>query len=155
MVGGYDGTHTLADVLVSTDGVHFRVLAQLPVPVRYPAVLVQGQSVLVYGGDVARRPVDDIQRVDLDAGKATVVGHLPLALSHEAAYVLGGVSLAGRRDDLGRRDGQHLALGRRPGVHQAGSLPGPCPTPARSSSAASATWSAARRRPRGRRRSSA
>lgn len=92
VVGGYDGAHTLADVLVSQDGVHFRVLTQLPVPVRYPAVLVSGRSVLVYGGDVARKPVDAIQRIDLDTAKAAVVGHLPRALSHEAAYRLGAVS---------------------------------------------------------------
>ena len=96
VLGGYTGTATLADVLVSSDGVHFTVLAKLPVPVRYPAVVVRGTDVYLYGGDVARQPTDVIQRVSVSAGTAAVVGHLPRATGHGAAMVLGGsVWLAG------------------------------------------------------------
>ena len=125
IVGGYDGARTLADVLVSSDGVHFRVLARLPVPVRYPAVVVRGQSVLVYGGDVARHPVDAIQRVDIVGGHATVVGHLAQPLSHEAAFDLGGsVWLVGGTGPAGAtarilRSTDGLAF------TAAGALPGP------------------------------
>lgn len=96
VLGGYTGTATLADVLVSSDGVHFTVLARLPVPVRYPAVVVRGSDIYLYGGDVARKPTDVIQRVSVTAGTAVVAGHLPRATGHGAALVLGGaVWLAG------------------------------------------------------------
>lgn len=90
LLGGYDGANTLADVLASEDGVHFTVASTLPMPVRYPAVVVRGHGILVYGGDVNRHPIDVIQRVDLLTGKTTVVGHLAHPLSHEAAFTLGG-----------------------------------------------------------------
>ena len=35
VVGGYDGTTVDPQVLATTDGRHFRVVARLPVPVRY------------------------------------------------------------------------------------------------------------------------
>jgi hypothetical protein len=96
VLGGYNGHRTLKDILVSTDGVHFTVLTQLPVPVRYPAAVVRGSQIWVYGGDVNLKPVDVIQRIDLAAGTATVVGHLPGPLSHEAGLVFGtSVWLAG------------------------------------------------------------
>jgi len=96
VLGGYTGTATLADVLVSSDGVHFTVLARLPVPVRYPAVVVRGTDVYLYGGDVAKQPTDVIQRVSVASGTAVVAGHLPRATGHGAAMVLGGaVWLAG------------------------------------------------------------
>ena len=96
LLGGYDGTNALADVLVSSNGTTFTVLTRLPVPVRYPAVAVRGNDVYLYGGDVAGKPSDVIQKVDVAAGTATLAGHLPQPLSHEAALVFGStVWLAG------------------------------------------------------------
>lgn len=96
VLGGYSGTAALADVLASTDGVHFTVLARLPVPVRYPAVVVRGTNVYLYGGDVAKQPSDVIQRISVATGTAVVAGHLPRATGHAGALVLGGaVWLAG------------------------------------------------------------
>jgi hypothetical protein len=125
LIGGYDGVHTLADVLVSSDGVHFTVLTRLPVPVRYPAAVVRNGQVFVYGGDVSRKPVDDIQRIDVAAGTATVVGHLPEPISHQAGLVfgtsvwlLGGTTPTGTSGRMWRSDD---------GVRftRAGSLPQP------------------------------
>ncbi len=102
LLGGYDGTKALADVLVSTDGKTFTVLTQLPVPVRYAALVVRGNDIYLYGGDVDRKPSDVIQKIDVAAGKATVVGHLPEPISHEAAFVFGAtVWLAGGVDPSG------------------------------------------------------
>lgn len=110
-IGGYNGHRTLADILVSTDGVHFTVLAKLPVPVRYPAAVVHGGQIWVYGGDVGLKPVDVIQRIDLTAGTATVVGHLPEPISHQAGLVFGssvwlagGVTPSGTSGRLWRSD---------------------------------------------------
>ena len=36
--------HYLPSVLATTDGTHFTTVAQLPVPVRYPAVVADGRS---------------------------------------------------------------------------------------------------------------
>lgn len=125
LIGGYNGHRSLKDILVSTDGVHFTVLTQLPVPVRYPAAVVRGNQIYVYGGDVALKPVDVIQRIDLAAGTATVVGHLPEPISHQAALVFGttvwlagGTTSSGTSDRLWRSD-DGLAFTR------AGSLPAP------------------------------
>jgi hypothetical protein len=102
LLGGYDGTKALADVLVTTDGKTFTVLTQLPVPVRYPAAVVRGTDIYLYGGDVDRKPSDVIQKIDVAAGKATLVGHLPEPISHEAAFVFGStVWLAGGTDPGG------------------------------------------------------
>jgi hypothetical protein len=102
LLGGYDGTNTLADVLVTSDGVQFTVLAKLPVAVRYPAPVVRGGDIYLYGGDVAGKPSDVIQKIDVAAATATLVGHLPEAISHEAALAFGAtVWLAGGTDSAG------------------------------------------------------
>jgi hypothetical protein len=125
VLGGYDGTRTLADVLVSRAGAPFSVLAKLPVPVRYPAFVVRGHTVLLYGGDVDRKPTDVIQRVDLSTGRATVAGHLPHPIGHAAAVVLGGaVWLAGGTTPSGTSASIYRSTD---GVtfRAAGALPGP------------------------------
>ena len=124
VLGGYNGSATLADVLVSSDGVHFTVLARLPVPVRYPAVVVRGAEIYLYGGDVAKRPTDVIQRISL-SGDRNVVGHLPRPTGHAAAMVLGGaVWLAGGSTPAGTSYRIYRSLD---GVTfaPAGRLPGP------------------------------
>ena len=125
LLGGYDGAQSLADVLVSTDGIHFTVLTRLPVAVRYPAVLVRGGEIYLYGGDVDRKPSDVIQRINLKTAKAGVVGHLPMPISHEAAltfgttvWLAGGVTPAGATSRLYRSDNGVVFT-------RAGSLPGP------------------------------
>ena len=125
LLGGYNGHRSLKDVLISSDGVHFTVLTQLPVPVRYPAAVVRGGQIWVYGGDVALKPSTVIQRIDVAAGKATVVGHLPEAISHEAGLVFGttvwlagGTIGSGTSDHLWRSDDGLTFV-------RAGSLPAP------------------------------
>jgi len=99
VVGGYDGTSADPEVLATTDGVHFRDVAALPVPVRYPALAVAGGKIYVFGGQAvngAAAPVDDIQLVDPAARSAKVIGHLPEPLSGAAAVTVGGhIYLAG------------------------------------------------------------
>ncbi len=102
VVGGYDGSRPDPEVLATTNGTSFDDVAALPVPVRYPAVATQGAKIYVFGGQAitaAASPVDDIQMVDTQAHKATVVGHLPMPLAGATAvsvgghiYVAGGVS---------------------------------------------------------------
>lgn len=96
IVGGYDGTTYLPDVLSTVDGTHFTRVASLPVPVRYPAVVGLGSRLYAFGGEIASpdgttAATDDIQMIDPSTGQARVVGHLPEALYGAAAFVIGGV----------------------------------------------------------------
>jgi outer membrane protein assembly factor BamB len=95
VVGGYDGTTYLPSVLATTDGTHFTAAAQLPVPVRYPAVVADAGRIYAFGGQVrsngvAAAATDDIQMIDPATHRATVVGHLPQALYGASAFLIGG-----------------------------------------------------------------
>jgi hypothetical protein len=95
VVGGYDGAHPDASVLATTDGRKFTAVANLQVPVRYPAVTALGNQILVFGGQAivgagAGAPVSTIQLVDPARHTSSVVGHLPEPLAGAAAVTLGG-----------------------------------------------------------------
>jgi outer membrane protein assembly factor BamB len=95
IVGGYDGTNYLPDVLGTVDGTHFTRVASLPVPVRYPAVVAAAGKLFAFGGETpspgsTTAATDDIQVIDPASGRATVVGHLPQALYGASAFVIGG-----------------------------------------------------------------
>ncbi len=101
VVGGYDGTTWLPSVLATTDGTRFSTVADLPVPVRYPAVVADAGLLYVFGGQTASAgtsttATDDIQMLDPASHRATIVGHLPQALFGAAAFLIGGtVYIAG------------------------------------------------------------
>lgn len=102
VLGGYTGSSQPASVLETTDGTRFRVVARLPVPVRYGAVAAVGTTIWVFGGSHDGHPVRDIQRIDTRTGTARVVGKLPVPLSDAAAMVVAGeVLLAGGRTSSG------------------------------------------------------
>jgi len=95
VVGGYDGTRYLPGVLATDDGSRFSLVANLPAPVRYPAVAAVGGKIYAFGGQTASAgttttATDEIQMIDPAAHTATVVGHLPRALYGAAAFVIGG-----------------------------------------------------------------
>jgi N-acetylneuraminic acid mutarotase len=92
VLGGFDGATSLSAVLRTSDGRHFTTVAQLRVTVRYAAVASvvspAGDQLLVFGGEHNGVPIDDVQDVDLTTGHTRIVGHLPTALAHEAAFSL-------------------------------------------------------------------
>lgn len=95
LVGGYDGTNYTPAVLATRDGSTFSVKSQLTVPVRYPAVAVNGGQLYVIGGETGSTPTSqtataDIQVVDLKTGQSAVAGHLPVPLAHASAATLDG-----------------------------------------------------------------
>ena len=96
IVGGYDGTTYDPSVLTTTDGSHFTSVANLPVPVRYPAVTSLGGHVFAFGGQTgsgagsAVTATADIQEIDPATHAAHVVGTLPQALYGAAAFVIDG-----------------------------------------------------------------
>lgn len=98
LMGGYDGKTDQPDVLMTTDGVSYRVVTQLPTPVRYAGVAVVGTTIYVIGGEHNGAQTAQIQAIDAAAGTARVVANLPVPLSQESAFVLGGtIFIAGGR----------------------------------------------------------
>ena len=99
VAGGYDGTNFIPDVLSTKNGTSFSVVAQLPVPVRYPGVAIAGGKLWIIGGETGNgSETDSIQTVNLTTHAAAVTGHLPQPLGHAAAGVLdGSVYLFGGR----------------------------------------------------------
>ena len=102
VLAGFDGVTSLAPVLRTSDGRRFTTVARLPVTVRYPAMVsvaaTDGDRLLVFGGEHDGVVVDDVQEIDVRTGRARVVGHLPMPLAHETAFVLvGQVWLVGGR----------------------------------------------------------
>lgn len=97
VVGGYDGLSMDSEVLATTNGRSWRVVADLPVPVRYPTLAVVGRSVYVLGGQSgAGTPVPTVQRVEPAAHRAVVVGSMGVPLEASVAARLDGtVYLAG------------------------------------------------------------
>ena len=90
LVGGYDGASYDAAVLATGNGRTFRAVARLPVPVRYAAVAGAGRDIYVFGGQTTAGPSRVIQRVNLDTGRATVVGRLPAPVTGATAFTLAG-----------------------------------------------------------------
>ncbi len=107
IVGGYNGPSLDPGVLATTNGVSFKKVATLLVPVRYPAVVAFDGLIYIFGGETpVGRPVDIVQVVNPRAGTDKLLGHLPLPLSGAAAGVLDGVV--------------YIAGGLTGSVHQAG-----------------------------------
>lgn len=131
LVGGFDGNGPQAAVWATRDGRRFTVVAQLPQPVRYPAVAAAGNDVYVFGGLISGGEytgtfTNAIQRIDLRHGSARIVGRLPTPLAHAMAarvhgrvYVLGGSTPHGPSDAIRAFD---PATGR---TRRAGRLPRP------------------------------
>jgi hypothetical protein len=96
IVGGFNGSVMTPDVLATTDGLSFRPVAELAVPVRYAAVAALGSTLWVIGGVTSTTeggtPIetDAVQRVNLQTGRVTVTGHLPRPTGHATALVLDG-----------------------------------------------------------------
>jgi outer membrane protein assembly factor BamB len=126
LVGGYDGTTATRDVLATTDGLSFAVVARLPLGVRYPAVVAAGNTIYVVGGEWAGTPTAAVQAINVRTRSARVVGRLPEPRSQAAAfsiagdlYVAGGVTAQGPSSDLLRFDAGHATFA------AAGTLPAP------------------------------
>ncbi|MBO0834802.1 MAG: hypothetical protein J2P28_04680, partial [Actinobacteria bacterium] len=95
IVGGYDGSAMTPAVVATTDGMSFRTVAQLAVPVRYAAVAGVGKVLWVVGGvtstsEGGTNETNAVQKVDLTSGQVTIAGRLPTPLGHSTALILDG-----------------------------------------------------------------
>ena len=102
LVGGYDGHAPRREIYATTDGSSFRQVGSLPVGLRYPAVAAVGNTVIVAGGQKVRGLSSAIYAFDPASGVVKVLGSLPEAIGHAAAfslqgsvYVLGGMGASG------------------------------------------------------------
>jgi len=91
VLGGYDGAALDAEVLATTDGLHYSKVARLRVAVRYPAVAALDGKIYVFGGQASNgQPVRLVQVVDPRSHHVALAGELPVPLSGAVAVDLGG-----------------------------------------------------------------
>jgi len=134
VLGGFDGSALVGSILATQDGVHFKVVGELPQPVRYAGVTLDGSGdIWVIGGELgtsgnadAGGATTDIQRFDPATGITSVVAHLPQALGHDQALLLGGrIYVTGGRTAAGPSAAIWEIDPATGVVIPAGSLPGP------------------------------
>jgi N-acetylneuraminic acid mutarotase len=108
VVGGFDGARSLASIVAWAPGHQPRVVAELPLALRYAAAaLTDGQLIVAGGSTPDGQASDGIYGFDVVSGRVRRLGRLPQPLTHSAAAVLGGsVYLVGGR---GAGDGSQTA----------------------------------------------
>jgi hypothetical protein len=99
IVGGFDGSRLLPDVLRTTDGIHFTKITSLRQALRYGATAASGNIIYVFGGTTGSTELNSIQSINTITGRAQIVARLSHPVSHASAvmfagsiYVLGGRS---------------------------------------------------------------
>ncbi len=102
IVGGYDGTNWLNTVLAfSPSHPTPRLVARLPVGLRYAAVAASGHDLIVAGGTTATGVSDAVYRVDVNTGQVRHIATLASPVCHGEAVTIGRyVYLVGGRGDL-------------------------------------------------------
>ena len=132
VVGGFTGTRWLNTILAWRPGTAPRVVARLPVALRYAAVTSAGGRLLIAGGST---PNGTASRVVLafDPARRTLkaIAELPAPLTHAAAATLNGLAyvIGGRGATTGSAVGRVSAIDPRAGGSaQPGRWPSPAPT---------------------------
>jgi N-acetylneuraminic acid mutarotase len=128
VVGGFDGVHWLNTVVAYRPGTAPRVVARLPVALRYAAAAVTGSHLLIAGGSTPGGASRAIYRFDPRTGALTTAGRLPAPITHAAAGVIGSTMylIGGRGDLVTSRRATIYAIDPATGrVRQAGRLPFP------------------------------
>ncbi len=128
IVGGYDGTNWLDTIISWRPGAGARVIAHLPVGLRYAATSYVNGQILIIGGSTPNGASDAVYRFDPATGKLQTIGHLPRPITHAAAATLGSYVylVGGRGDDLTSQSAEIWSIDPRTGsVRPAGRLPQP------------------------------
>jgi N-acetylneuraminic acid mutarotase len=126
VVGGFDGANWLDTVVRWAPGSADRVVAHLPLQLRYASAAMVGGYVLIMGGSTPHGATTDILRFDPRTGAVRRLGRLPQPVTHGGAGVLGGVAylVGGRGDAPGSTLGTVWAVDPLTGrVRPAGRLP--------------------------------
>ena len=118
VVGGYTGTHWLDTIVAVRPGGGARIVARLPVGLRYAAVTAVGASVVIAGGSLPSGSASRaVYRFDPARRLVTRIASLPAATTHAAAASLGGLVfiLGGRGAALGSVSSAIVAIDPRSG----------------------------------------
>jgi hypothetical protein len=117
LVGGWDGHQPTDEVLSTLDGTTFQPVASLPEPVIDPAVVLNGDTIWVFGGTWNNVASASIQKIDIKAGNAQLVAKMAAPITDAMAFAVDGVVfLAGgkvngaRSSTVSRFDPSTLAL---------------------------------------------
>ncbi|MDX6571057.1 MAG: hypothetical protein QOC86_213, partial [Gaiellales bacterium] len=113
VVGGYTGTHWLNTIVAVRPDGGSRVVAHLPVGLRYAAVAAAGTSLVVAGGSLPDGSASRaVYRFDTGRRLVTRLASLPAATTHAAAASLGGrvFIIGGRGAGLGSVSSAILAV---------------------------------------------
>jgi hypothetical protein len=110
LVGGYDGHDPRREIYRTTDGRHFKLVARLPIGLRYPAVAAVGGTIVIAGGASSTGTSDRVYALQTRDDTLRLLGRLPAAAAHAQAfalegevYVAGGVDAAGHiRETIAR-----------------------------------------------------
>jgi YVTN family beta-propeller protein len=129
VVGGYTGSSWLDTIVAWRPGSPARVVAHLPVPLRYAAVTAADGSLVIAGGSTpAGTASSAVLGFDPRSGRIRRIGALPAPTTHAAAATLGGVAyvIGGRGASVGTPTDRIVSVdptARR--VRPAGTLPTP------------------------------
>jgi N-acetylneuraminic acid mutarotase len=126
VVGGYTGTQPLATIVEWRPGATARVVARMPVALRYAAVAVAGSQIVIAGGSVGTSASRSVYAFDPARATVRKIARLSHPLTHSSAATLGGIVylLGGRGANQGTQTRRVLAIDPASGrVHTAGHLP--------------------------------
>jgi hypothetical protein len=90
VAGGYTGTEPLRTIVAWRPGSPARVVARLPVALRYAAVASAGGRLLIAGGSIDATASRAVYSFDPAARSVRRIATLPRPLTHAAAVSLGG-----------------------------------------------------------------
>jgi YVTN family beta-propeller protein len=105
VVGGFTGRRWLDTIVAWRPGAAPRVVAHLPVPLRYAAVTAIGSRLVIAGGSTpAGKATDEVLVFDPADRRLRALGDLPGPTTHAAAASLGGLAyvIGGRGSALDR-----------------------------------------------------
>jgi YVTN family beta-propeller protein len=113
IVGGYTGSRWLNTVVAWRPGARARVVAHLPIPVRYAAVTAVKGRIVIAGGSLPEGNASDaVLEYRPGSDQVRQIGRLPAATTHAAGAALGGVTylIGGRGADIGTPTARIVAI---------------------------------------------
>jgi YVTN family beta-propeller protein len=113
VVGGFTGTRWLDTIVAWRPGAAARVVAHLPHALRYAAVAVAGNRLVIAGGSLEDGTASsDVLAFTPSSGRVVRLGKLPAPTTHAAAAALGSVVyvIGGRGATLGSATDRIVAI---------------------------------------------
>jgi DNA-binding beta-propeller fold protein YncE len=128
LVGGYTGTRWLDTIVAWRPGSAARVVARLPVALRYAAVTTVDGRLVIAGGSLENGTASSAVLEFTPGRGVRKIGRLPAATTHAAAAAIGSVAyvIGGRGAVLGSATARIVAVDAKTGsVRAAGTLASP------------------------------